>query len=418
METPVAQSILIHQFENGLTLLAEPMNHLESVAFGLHPPAGYIYENAETAGLANFTCEMALRGCGGRTGRQFIEALDNLGVSHSSNVSSEFVNFRGAMPAEKLRHALPIFADLVRKPLLPEEQIEEARLVCLQELRAIEDDLPQQTFAELRQRTFPAPYGNSHYGTRETLEKTTAGHVRTFIERNYRPAGAVLSIAGKFEWSELKDLVALQFGDWNGPEAYDVELTPPPEGNHHIEFASNQTQIGISYEWPAYRDPDYFLARAGVGVLSDGMSSRLFTEVREERGLAYSVGASYESLRDQGAVIGYASSTPERAQETLDVMIGEFKKLEQGITEEELARLKVQLKTGLVMEQESSRARCGSIAGDWRLLGRIRTRAEVLDTINELTREKINAYLADNPPRNFRIVTLGEKELEPPSAVS
>jgi len=149
-----------------------------------------------------------------------------------------------------------------------------------------------------------------------------------------------------------------------------------------------------------------------VGVLSDGLSSRLFTEVREKRGLCYTVSASYHSLRDRAQVICYSGTTTQRAQETLDVLIEQLTLLRQGIDEAELRRLKVQVRSSLIMQQESCRARANAIAGDWMHLGRVRTLDEINEKITGLTVESVNQFLANHPPRDFVVVTLGAESLE------
>jgi predicted Zn-dependent peptidase len=174
----------------------------------------------------------------------------------------------------------------------------------------------------------------------------------------------------------------------------------------------------LAYTSIPYPHPDYFQARGAVGVLSDGMSSRLFTEVREKRGLCYTVYASCHSLKDRGSVVCYAGTTTERAQETLDVMYGELVRLEQGIEPDELNRLKARIKSSLIMQQESSVSRSGSIAADWYYLNRVRTLDELGAIIDGLTCESINRYLAAHPPRDFCAVTLGAKPLEMPRAIS
>jgi predicted Zn-dependent peptidase len=157
--------------------------------------------------------------------------------------------------------------------------------------------------------------------------------------------------------------------------------------------------------------------RGAVGVLSDGMSSRLFTEVREKRGLVYTVYASCHSLLDRGSVFAYAGTTTDKAQETLDVLLGELQNITAGIRDDELKRVKAHLKTSIIMQQESSRSRAGSIAGDWYHLGRVRPMAELQGILNSLTAETINRYLAENPPGKFTVVSLGEKELEVPREI-
>src|SRR5205823_14701076 len=160
-----------------------------------------------------------------------------------------------------------------------------------------------------------------------------------------------------------------------------------------LEQDSNQTQIGIAYDSVPYRHADYFAAWGAVGVLSGGMSSRLFTEVRERRGLCYSVYATYHTLRDLGSVLCYAGTSAERAQETLDVTLGELARLADGVEQNEIDRLKARIKSSLIMQQESSSARSSSVARDWYHLGRVRTLDEVGALVDALSARSISDYL-------------------------
>ncbi|MHC4179791.1 MAG: M16 family metallopeptidase, partial [Planctomycetota bacterium] len=222
----------------------------------------------------------------------------------------------------------------------------------------------------------------------------------------------------RFDWEQLKDEVGNLLGDWEpGPAGQIVEQAPGRK-YEHLPYDSTQTQIGIAYASVPYRDPHYFQAWGAVGVLSGGSSARLFTEVRERRGLCYSVHASYSTLRDRGAVFGYAGTSADRAQETLDVILGELTRLADGVEENELDRLKARIKSTLIMQQESSAARSSTIARDWYHLGRARTLDELEQLIDQLTAQSINAYLAEHPPGDFTVVTLGSRELEVPVEVS
>ncbi|MGA2058935.1 MAG: insulinase family protein, partial [Thermoguttaceae bacterium] len=174
---------------------------------------------------------------------------------------------------------------------------------------------------------------------------------------------------------------------------------------------------GIAYSSIPYRHPDYFQAWGAVGVLSGGMSARLFTEVRERRGLCYSVYATCHTLRHLGAVFCYAGTSADRAQETLNVTLGELVRLAEGIEDHELDRLKARIKSSLVMQQESSSARSSSVAFDWYHLGRARTLDEVEQLIDALSSRGINAYLKEHPPKDFTVVTLGQSQLEMPDGV-
>ena len=411
------QTILSHRFDNGLALVAEPMDWLESAAFSFLIPGGCTRDPAHLIGLANFTCEMVQRGCGDRDSRQFVEDLENLGANHGASVNSVNTSFGGAVPAENLFEVLAIHADMLLRPHLPDKQLEDGRQVCYQEIRGVEDDLAQRLIIELRRRQYSDPYGRSAYGTYESVGKIKSQHISQYFQDVYRPDETILAVAGKIDWQKLKDQVGSLLGDWPKQSLPPLKTAAAVRGRHHIQHDSNQTHIGIAFKSVPYGHPDYFQARGAVGVLSGGMSSRLFTEVREKRGLCYTVYASDHSLRDQACIVCYAGTTTERAQETLDVLIAELKRLADGIEEDELNRLKAQVRSALIMEQESSRSRSSSIAADWYFLERVRTLDELNKIINDLTVDSINNYLVKNPPGDFCIVTLGEKELETPSGV-
>jgi predicted Zn-dependent peptidase len=411
----LSETIHRHTYDNGLVLLAEPMRSVESAAFSLLLPAGCAYERKDRSGLASLTCELALRGAGPRDSRQFIQDLDNLGVERGESVGVAHMSFSGATMAANLPAALAIYADLARRAHLPAEQIEASRLVVLQELQAIEDDPSHKVMIELRRRHYPDPWGRPSSGELEAIERSGIDDVRAFWQQCARPNGAILSIAGRVEWEPLCDLVGDLLSDWTpgaAPQPQTDRQTPAPA---HLDHESNQTQIGIAYDSVAYRHPDYFLAWGAVGALSGGMSSRLFTEVRERRGLCYSVYATHHTLRDRGSVLCYAGTSAQRAQETLDVVLSELARLAAGIEPFELDRLKARVKSGLIMQQESSSARSAAIARDWYLLDQVRTLDELSRLVDELTCERINAYLAENSPRRFTVVTLGSQPLSVPA---
>jgi len=411
-------NIRSHVFDNGLALVGEAMDWLGSTAFALLMPAGAARDPADRAGLGSLTGEMLSRGCGSLSSREFIDALDNLGVDHSCSTTIAHTGFSAAMMAENIEATLAIYADLVRRPHLPADQLDDARRTCIQELRSVEDELAQKTLLELRRLRYPCPWGRSPYGKLDDLTAATIDDVRQHHARCYQPGQAILAVAGKFDWQRLVSQVGDLFGDWQAvPEESFVE-TAAEQRHSHIECDSSQTHIGIAYPSVPCNHPDFFQARGAVGVLSDGMSSRLFTEVRENRGLCYAIFASYHTLRDRGSVLCYAGTSSDRAQETLDVTLQELSRLSDGIRAEELDRVKARVKSGLILQQESSLSRSSSLAADWYLFGRPRTLDEISRIIDNLTCDSINRYLADHPPADFVIVTLGDKPLEVPVGVS
>ena len=414
----MGQDINVHQFDNGLTLLVEVMDWVESAGFTITIPAGCARDPADKLGLANFTNEMAQRGCGDLNSRQFIESLDRLGADRSASVTQVSSSFAAATLADNLPGVLEVYSKLARQPHFPEDQLEEGRLVCIQELYSFADDLANRCIHTLKHQTYPTPWGRLAIGDEEHVEGITLAEIQEFHRLHYGPNGAIISVAGKVDFEKVKADVARLFGDWKQAERPAITNGPAPCGYRHIEHDSSQTHIAIAYDAVPYRHPDYFQSRGAVGVLSDGMSSRLFTEVREKRGLCYTVFASYHSLKDEGRVITYAGTTAERAQETLDVASAELRKITEGINESELRRLKARVRSALIMQQEVSTARSSAIAADWFHLGRVRPMEEVNSIIDGLTCESVNNFLAANPPGDFTIVTLGSEPLEVSLGVS
>lgn len=403
-----------YRMSNGLVVLAETMPWLESSAFALLLPAGCGYERHDQAGLASLTCEMVQRGAGERDSREFLEDLELLGVEFSSSVSAAHMSFGAAMPAENLVPALSIYADLARRPQLAADELDDAKLSCVQEALAIEDDLAQKAMLHLRSRFYADPFGRSSHGRVESLEALELSDLREHWGRTFVPSGAILSVAGKFEWNALRGEIERLFGDWQGPAPASPTETPPARGYDHLTRESSQTHIGVAFDSVPFSHPDFYEARAGIGILSDGMSSRLFTEVRERRGLCYTVFASCHSLRDRGGVFAYSGTSTDRAQETLDVLCGELLRLSQGVDADELRRLQSRLKSSLIMQQESSSSRAGAMAADWYYLDRVLTLDELGVIVAGLRVDKINAYLAAHPPNHFTVVTLGGEPLTPP----
>jgi predicted Zn-dependent peptidase len=406
------QQIFTHTFPNGLTLIVEPMADVQSAAFSLLVPAGSNYDPVGREGAASVLVDWITRGAGSRDSIQLTNALDNLGVQRNEGVGNSHLSFSGATVAENLPAALALYADIVRRPKLPENQFAAARAGVEQSLRAIEDEPRQKVMIELRRRCYEAPWGTPSEGTIAGVRALKSSDVRRLYERCAGPRDAILGIAGKVDSAAMQAVVDELFGDWRPvPE---VAFATGPRGplRDHISHDSTQTQIGIAYDSVPYRDPGYYAAWAAVNVLSGGMSSRLFTEVREKRGLCYSVFATLNSLRDQGRVLCYAGTTVERAQETLDVTLRELMRLGEGIAVDELDRCKARAKSSLIMQQESSSSRASSNARDWYHLGRVTTLDEVRRRIEELTVPMLLDHIRAHPARDFTILTLGPRPLE------
>ena len=412
------QTIHTHILKNGLTVVVEPMSEIQSAAFTLLVPAGSVYDPAGQEGCAAVLSDLITRGAGDLDSKQLSSALDFLGLQRHEEAELRHISFGGATLATNLPDALRIYGDIVQRPHLPDDEFEPCLSGAEQALLALEDEPRQKVMIELRRRCYPKPWGLPSEGSLEGLEALTMDAVRQHHRRCFRPDEAILGIAGRVEPQRMFDLVEEAFGGWKSQPAPELQKGDRGARRDHIQHDSTQTQIGIAYDSVPYRDPQYYAAWAAVSVLSGGSSSRLFTEVRERRGLCYSVYAMLHSLKHEGRVLCYAGTNAERAQQTLDVTLGELQRIVQGIEPAELDRCKARAKSSLVMQQESSSARASSVAHDWYHLARVKTLAEVRAQIDALTVDSVKAHLEAHPPRDFTVLTLGPQPLEVSDALS
>lgn len=414
MPDATTSTIEQHQFENGLVLLAEAMPGIQSASFTLLLPAGAAYESAAGinggGGAAAMAAEWIMRGAGPHDSHELLTALDNLGVSHAESAQTLHSSLAVATLGRNLQPALELFADVVLRPHLDDDEVEPIRALCLQNLRSLEDDPGTKVIYELRRRHFPDPWGRPSPGTPEGVASLSPADLRLFLRETYRPNGAILGVAGAIDWPSLKDTVGRLFGDWSPREPLRVQEHPAGPSRDHILRETQQIQIALAYPAATVASPDYYRARATAAILGGYSSARLFTEVREKRGLCYSVYSTYEGQLDRAAMLCHAGTAADRAQQTLDVMMAEIKRLgREGVALEELEMMRAGLKSSLIMAQESSMSRSGALASDWYFLGRVRSLEEIAAKLDALTPENVSEYATrlEEPDVNPTILTLG-----------
>jgi predicted Zn-dependent peptidase len=414
---PVKQSLFSARLDNGIVLLGEDLPGLESVAIAFHSPAGAIHDGTGRCGLSTLAGEMMLRGAGRRSSREIVEALEGAGIQWAQSVSTSHVSFAGAMVARQLPVALPIYADILRRPRLPEDELEFARQMVLQNLAGTEDDPAHRAMSALRQLHYPHPWGMPSEGMSADVERISIDDVRSFVGTHVRPRDMIIAVAGRIDWDDFVRHVDALFGDWNSGGVPPVKVGDRGATVRHVDHDSQQTHIALAWSVPPYRSDESYEASAALSVLGGGSSSRLFSEVRERRGLCYSVSAGYHTLRDAASAVCYSGTSAARAQETLDVMLAEIHRLPGSIEPAELERVKARAKSALVMQQESSAARAGWIAKQWYHLGTVRSLADELARYDRLSVESVEAWLATNRPAGLTVVSLGKEALEVPREV-
>jgi len=406
----------IHTFElpGGTMLLVEHLNHVQSVAFSISVPAGVSYEPDGANGTAAVACDLMIRGAGSRTSRELANALDFLGVQRHESVGWNFLSFSGSMLADKLPEALSIYADILLRPQLPEEHFPAVMSGVQQTLLAIEDEPQRKVFSELRKRCYDMPWGRSSSGSLEDLENISHSRISNYVENLIRPNGTLIGVAGNVDPNAIYEHLLALFGEWETRQEPTITTVPRSNENSHIQHDSTQTHIGIAYDSVTYANDEYYTAWAATSILSGGSSSRLFTEVREKRGLCYSVYASTDSRANEGRVLAYAGTTTERAQETFDVMLAEMKRLNEGIEEDELNRTLARAKSSLIMQQESTSSRASSLVTDWFYHRRIRPLTEIRSRLESITVDQIVDFVNRHPAKDITVLTVGAEPLNIP----
>lgn len=403
-----------HSFDNGLTLLAEQMPGMHSAAMTLLVPAGSSGDPEPLAGSATVLADLMLRGAGSRDNRALTEHLDSLGLQRGSSVGVYHTRLSCAAPAEMVMAGIPAYADIILRPHLPEDGFAPARDLALQSLAGIEDEPRQKLMVKLRESYFPWPLGRNSLGTKQTLEALNLQSMRADHSSRFIPAGSIFAFAGKIDFQTLVNAIGSQFAEWAPRPSPPAPIRAQPQENHFIRHESEQTHIGFA--WPSIDETheDYYAAKVAYEILGGGMSSRLFTEVREKRALCYSVSAGYAGLKGLGCVMGYAGTSNERAQATLDCFMEEVRKLENGVTAEELGRAKIGLKASTVMSGESTSSRAGAIAHDYFMRGRIRSMDEIRSAIDAVTLDRANQFLKRAAGARITVAVLGPAELKLP----
>ena len=401
------------QLDSGVTVIFEPMPHVESAAISILVPAGGVRDPQNRCGTASILTEMLPRGAAGLSSRELCAALDNLGLQRNFGTGNAHLTISGATTADRLLQAIPLMAGIIRSPHLEQPDFEASRELAAQSLMSLEDEPRQQLSRMLRKCSYAAPWGNSSDGEPADLPQISLADVSKHHEQFITPHGTIIGVAGNLKYEDVKEALEESFGDWQGPAI--PPLTPGDRvpAPYHIEHESSQTQIGLSWDSVPVSSPQYYDAWAAVSLLSGGMSSRLFTEVREKRGLCYAISASLSILKSESRVMAVAGTTPERAQETLDVMVAEIRKLQQGITEEELQRCRARARSSLIMQQESTSSRASSLARDMYLLGEIVTLEQIHQRINDVSVDSVRSYIEAHAPAAMTLVTVGPKSLDP-----
>lgn len=391
-QVQLPENYFYHRLPNGIEMLGQYMPSLSSLTFGLQFNAAVINEPEAKQGLAHLFEYMLFQGTKEKDARALNEAFESLGARKGASTGLETSQIWAQIVNTKFDDTLALINELVLTSTFPKDELEQMRNIVLQEIRR-RDDEPMSRIFELVRANFyqGTALARPLLGTSESVRSLQRYDLRQFWKERYQPNNMLFAIAGKFDWDHVVRRVEELFGDWQGEAAPSPEQRPAPTQRIALEYQEGkQEHIALMVPFANYPDPDYYPSLVVSEVLGGNMASRLFVEVREKRGLVYSVSASQTANKHIGALRIYAGTTPEQAHECLEVIINELRKLEQeGITADELERAKIQLKSENVMRGEGSGARMSALARSWWFERKVHTIQEVKESIDAVTQESI-----------------------------
>jgi predicted Zn-dependent peptidase len=398
---------------NGLRFVGERIERSQAVAIAVSVPAGVKDDPANKLGLAGLVQDTLLKGTRKHDARALSDAFDFYGIQHGEQATTEMTVLQLRCLPEHTGKAIGLLREVLSEPSFPAKDCETAKVQALQSLKRLDDEPLSKVFALLKELYFGTEWGHIELGSETTVPDVSRADIEAFWKAHYIPAGTIVAAAGQFDpqalLKELETLLA------NSGPAWPQEAPPPPPQQtlrKHVFKDTQQTQIAMAFPAAPRSHPSHFAAGAALGILAGGMSGRLFTEVREKRGLVYAVGAQVVSLRACGVTYAYAGTTAPRAAETLQVLKAELQRLGQDATQDELQRAKAGLKARLLMDQESTHHRARELLHDIIYDNRIVPLDEVVRKVDAVTVEDVKTYWTSHPIEPYAMVILGKEALE------
>jgi predicted Zn-dependent peptidase len=384
------------ELKNGLTVISHAMAEVETTSLGIWIGAGSRSETRGEHGVAHFLEHMAFKGTARRSARDIAEEIEAVGGELNAATGVDSTAYYARVLRKDVPLALDILSDIILAPRFDRSELSRERDVILQEIAAAMDSPDDIVFDLVQEAAYPdQPVGRPILGTAMSVARFKRAHLGTYLSTHYHGPNMVLAAAGAVDHAALVAEAERRLA------SFDAGAPPEPEravyagGVRRSEKTFEQTHLVLAFEAPAYRHHNYFTAQILAGALGGGMSSRLFQEVRERRGLCYAIYAFASGLSDSGMFAVHAAGSPDRAHELIAVTRDEFlKAAETGFHEDEIARVKAQLKMGLLAGLESSSARAEQLARQILIHGRPLTTAELMEKVEQVQAADLQALVA------------------------
>jgi predicted Zn-dependent peptidase len=387
------------EMKNGLVVTTEAMPHLRSVSLGVWVSAGSRFESEESCGISHFVEHMLFKGTRSRSAAELARIIDSVGGQLDAFTDKEYVGFYARVLDEHLPLAFELLSDIVLRPAFPAVEMERERNVILEEISMVEDS-PQDLIQEIYLEAFWKGHslGRPIAGSRESVAGIRRNDLMRHFQSNYSAANTIVSIAGNFAHKQVQELAVRYFSDMNTGSRADPGAPPTATSTRVVRHKPKleQTHICLGTVCPPLLSEDKYRIHVLCQILGGGISSRLFQNIREKRGLVYSISSGLSQYRDAGTLVVYAGTAPRTARQVLELTVKELRKLrDRLVSSDELKRAKKSIKGSIMLSLESSSSRMTHMAQQQIYYGRIYSLEEIMAGIDRVTARDVRRMAAE-----------------------
>jgi len=380
----------ITELDNGLRIVTQNMPGLETVSMGIWNAVGGRDEIETNNGVAHLLEHMAFKGTTTKNALQIAETIENVGGDINAYTSKEITAYYVKLLADDLHYGVDILTDILQNSTFAEDELNRERGVIIQEIGMYLDTPDDMIFDYWQEKAFPKqPMGRSILGKTDIIKNISRDEVKSFMMNHYNPKKMVISAAGKINHDEFVEMIKKSCTKLPVGNANNREKANYISGEYREEKKLEQIHLLLGFEGIDYHHDDYYSLLVFSSLLGGGMSSRLFQEIREKRGLVYGISAFSAAYTDTGVFGIYCGTGDNQINELIPVLCNELNTSPSSISEKEINRGKAQLKASLMMGRESAFRRCESAARQLLVFGRIIEPSETLEKINAVSKESV-----------------------------
>ncbi|MEP5152160.1 pitrilysin family protein [Planktotalea sp.] len=389
-------NVKTHKLSNGFRIVTEKMPGLQSASIGIWVTAGGRNERLEQNGIAHFLEHMAFKGTKTRSALQIAEAIEDVGGYINAYTSREVTAYYARVLGADVPLALDVISDILLNPVFDENEIEVERGVILQEIGQALDTPDDVIFDWLQDEAYPEQaIGRTILGPEERVRSFSREDLRRFVHEHYGPSQMILSAAGDVDHDEIVRMAEELFGGLEHRVANDALGAAFKGGERRVSKTLEQAHFALAFEGPGYRDDEIYTAQIYSVALGGGMSSRLFQEIREKRGLCYTIFAQTGAYSDTGLTTIYAGTSEEQLPELAQLTMNELARSVDDMSETEVARARAQMKAGMLMGLESPSSRAERLARLMQIWDRIPPLEETIAMIDSVTMQGVKGFAAN-----------------------